>query len=816
MKLKFLFAIALMINICFKAYPQNGTGKINGVVQDDQGKTLAGATVALHVDTGSASKTIKIADKNGAFAFKNLAKGAYMITCTNVGFNTYNTGRLMIDEAHLVIVLPVMILQASKKRTLKEVIVTAKRPLIEQKIDRTIVNVDAMLTAAGSNALEVLSKSPGVIVGLNDDISLNGKNNVLVLIDDKPTYMSAQDLAAYLRTLPGGVLDKLELMSNPPARYDASGGAIINIVLKKNKLSGFNGGVSLGYNQGGYARTNDALNVNYRTPRSNIFSNLSYSHDQNFSNETYNRHFFNNDGSSNSSVVQNSRYNYYSNAWNGRIGFDYFVSSKTTIGIIFTGSTRPKTDLFTYRSNQYNGNMQLDSVGRGYTDGNYQSKNLGINLNLQHKFDSTGSVLTIDLDHINFNSGSSQFSPADVYLPDGSLISDQQRLFTFPSNVNIYAGKIDYTHPLAGKAELDAGFKSSYVSTDNHSNWFNQQGDNFIPDYSQTNHFRYDENINSAYVNLKKEWKRWGAQGGLRLENTLSKGHQFSNPAIDDSAFTKRYTSLFPSLYFSYKLDTIGNNTLVLSYSKRIHRPGYQQLNPFLFFQDQHSYASGNPDLVSNFNQFFELRYTYKRYLGITVGYWSGNNGLNPVTQAIGDVFITKPYNFINNRTYSIIPYFSLNPTQWWTLHLNAVLLYIINKGTAGGITINQKANVHEIETSNEFQLSKTWGAELYGFFPGKQAFAQSAGGSVYNTSAGVQKSILQGLGTIRLNVNDIFNTLVNRNQTTDISRVSAFSTRETDTRRVGLSFTYRFGKAANARRRNNTGSAEDEKGRTN
>ncbi|MDB5091352.1 MAG: TonB-dependent receptor plug [Mucilaginibacter sp.] len=816
MKLKFLFAIALVITICFNAYPQNGTGKISGVVRDDQGKTLAGATIALQTDTVTTSKTIKIADKNGAFAFKNLVKGTYMITCTNVGFKAYSTGRLRIDETRQLIVLPVIVLQAANKQTLKEVVVTAKKPLIEQKIDRTIVNVDAMLTAAGSNALEVLSKSPGVIIGPNDDISLNGKNNVLILIDDKPTYMSAQDLAAYLRTLPGGVLDKLELMSSPPARYDASGGAIINIVLKKNKLSGFNGGISLGYNQGVYARTNNALNINYRTPKFNIFSNLSYSHDQNFSNETYNRYFFNNDGSSNSSIVQNSRYTYLSNAWNGRIGFDYFVSPKTTVGIMFTGSTRPKTDLLTYQSNQYNGSMQLDSVGRGYTDGNYQSKNFGINLNLQHKFDSAGRVLTIDLDHINFNSGSSQFSPADVYLPDGSLINDQQRLFTFPSNVNIYAGKIDYTHPLVGKAEFDAGFKSSYVSTDNHSNWFNRQGNNLVPDYGQTNHFRYDENINSAYVNLKKEWKRWGAQGGMRLENTLSKGHQLSNPAIADSSFTKRYTSLFPSLYLSYKLDTIGNNTLVLSYSKRIHRPGYQQLNPFLFFHDQHSYSSGNPDLVPNFNEFFELRYAYKRYFGITVGYWSGNNGLNPVTQAIGDIFITKPYNFVNNRTYSFIPYFSLNPTQWWTLHLNAVLLYIINKGNAGGITINQKANVHEIETSNEFRLSKTWSAELDGFFPGKQAFAQSTGGSVYNVSAGVQKSILQGLGTISLNANDIFNTLVNHNQTTDINRVSAFSTMETDTRRVGLSFTYRFGKAANARKRNNTGSAEDEKGRTN
>jgi len=816
MSVKFIFLVPLFVVFANKIYSQTAAGKISGTVRDFQNKPLSGATVTLHGFPDTTKTATRIADQTGGFVFKNIVKGSYVITCTAISFRAYTTGRLIIDDAHGNIDLPVIVLQPIDKQTLKEVTITARKPLIEQKIDRTIINVDAMISAAGSSALEVLSKSPGVIVGANDDISLNGKNNVLVLIDDRPTYMSPQDLAAYLRSLPGGMLDKLELMSNPPARYDASGGAIINIVLKKNRLAGFNGTINLGYNQGIYARVNNALNINYRTPKFNLFGSVSYGLDKNYSNETYNRYFTNADGSANSTVLQTSRYTYQSDAWNGRLGMDYFVSPKTTIGFIFTGNTRPKTDLFSYQSNQYNSSMQPDSIGRGHTAGNYQSNNAGINFNLQHKYDSTGTVLNADLDYLKYSSGSTQLSPIDVYLPDGTLISDNQRVFTFPSNINIYAAKIDFTRPLPGKAEFDAGAKTSFVKTDNHSNWFNNQAGSLVPDYSQTNHFRYDENIHSAYINLKKQWKRWGGQTGLRLENTESKGRQLSNPVIPDSAFTNRYTNLFPSLYLSYKIDTSGNNTLVLSYSKRTHRPGYQQLNPFLFFRDQYSYSSGNPNLVPDFSHYFELRYTYKQYFGVTAGYWRGDNEMNPVTQATGNIFITRPYNFINNREYALIPYFSLEPTRWWSLHLNAVLLYIINKGSAGGITLNQRANVHEIETSNDFTLGKKWRAQLEGFFPGKQTFGQSSGAAVYNISAGLQKTIMRGSGTIRLNANDIFHTMVNHSETTGINNVSAFSTRETDTRRVALLFSYRFGKVANARKRNNAGSAEDEKGRTN
>ncbi|MES2378931.1 MAG: TonB-dependent receptor [Bacteroidota bacterium] len=802
--------ILLLVVICSsQTYAQKGGGQISGQVKDPQGKPLAGATVVLQNLPDSLKRQSAIAGQNGEFVFTGIVKGSYVLHVSHIGFQTFLASNLLIDDAYP-IQLPLIILQPAAGNALKEVVIISKKPLVEQRIDRTVVNVDAMVSAASSNALDVLAKSPGVMVGANDDITLNGKNNLLVLIDDRPTYMTGQSLIAYLRSLPGSMLDKLELISNPPARYDANGNAIINIVLKKNQAAGFTGAINLGYIQGVYARSNNALNVNYRTPKFNLFSNIGYSHDQNFSGQTYRRYF------PSSAILQTSRSTYSSNAYNGRIGMDYFASPKTTFGIILTGSTRPKTDLFNYTASQYNSLMLLDSVGRGSTSGNYPSQNYGVNLNLQHRFDQTGKVLAVNIDQLNYLTGSNQLSPVEVYLPNGNLRSSRQRVFTSPSNIHIYAGKADYTFPMAGKAELSAGLKLSYVNTGNQSSWFDQQGSNLVVDYRKSDHFQYHENINSAYLNLKKDWKQWAVQAGLRLEQTNAGGHQLSNPAMPDSTFTKHYTNLFPSLYLLHKLDSLGNHTLVLSYSRRIRRPSYQQLNPFLFFQDQYSYNGGNTSLSPSFTQYVELRYSYKQYFGLTLSYGGGNNGINSLTQAAGNLLITRPFNCFDGRLIGVIPYISFNPVKWWTLNLNAVILFQTIKGSINGVTLDQHISTHEIETTNQFQLGKNWSAELNGFFPGSQTYGQSKNDAIYNISTGIQKRILHGQGTIRLNANDLLNTLTLHSQTLGINGVSAFNTRASDTRYLGLSFTYRFGKAANARKRNDNGSAEEEKGRTN
>ncbi|OCX53721.1 hypothetical protein BEL04_05365 [Mucilaginibacter sp. PPCGB 2223] len=797
---------------------QLGNGHINGTVVDPKHTPLAGATVILCAQTDTTIRQTRIAGQSGAFIFERLAEGNYVLRVTCVGYYTFDLRQLMISKTQPSLALPAIILQPNQRQSLKEITISAKKPLIEQRIDRTIVNVDAMLSASGGNALEALSKSPGVMVDLNDDISLNGKRNVLVLIDGRPTYMSGADLAAYLRSLPAGMLDQFELITNPPAQYDATGGAVINIILKKNRAQGFNGGISLAYNQGKYARSNNALNLNYHNSNFNLFGNLSYSLDQNYSAESYSRFFDNPDGSLNNHTTQNSFYHQSSNGFNGRVGLD-FSRPNTTFGLMLTGNTRPKNDRLSY-TNQMHGNNQLpDSSATGNTDGQYTSQNINLNLNLLHKFDKQGTQVTADLDAVYLDADGNQQSDLTSYQAGGVLSGIQQRIFLTPGNTRIYAAKSDFTHPLSGKAEFTAGIKSSMVINDNALNWFNQSSSVNQPDYSKSNRFRYAENINAVYLNLKKSWKQLGFQAGLRLENTNASGHQFGNILTADSVFTRHYTNVFPSVYLSYKLDSAGHSRLTLSYSQKIRRPGYQQLNPFLFYRDQYSYTTGNLALVPTPTNGFGLQYNFRQYVSISAGYGWGNNQAQLLTQALGNVLITRPYNFINNQNFAFVPYVSFDPLKWWTLHANAVLIYIINKGSAQGVRVDQRTNIHEIETSNEFRIGPDWSAELDGFFPGKQSFGQqAANSSVYNISAALRKNMLKGQGSFTLTINDLLNTFNrSQSQTIGIDRVAAFSTKETDIRRIGLAFSYRFGKQANARKRDhNNGGAEDEKGRTN
>lgn len=249
---------------------------ITGTVRDIKNEAIPGATIKLLKATDSTLLKGELSNENGKFQLNNLIDGTYVLAITAIGHKPYRSVTLSIDDAHKNIVLPIIVLLPAKDVALKEVVVTAKRPLLERDIDKTIVNVDAMISAASSNTLEVLEKTPGITVSNDGDISLNGKSGVLVLIDGRATYMSGADLAIYLKSLPGGLLDKIELMDNPPAKYDATGSAVINIRLKKNRVGGFTGNISEGYSQGVYGKNNGAINLNYLYKKLNLFTNVGY------------------------------------------------------------------------------------------------------------------------------------------------------------------------------------------------------------------------------------------------------------------------------------------------------------------------------------------------------------------------------------------------------------------------------------------------------------------------------------------------------------------------------------------------------------
>ncbi|RBQ09933.1 carboxypeptidase-like regulatory domain-containing protein [Pedobacter miscanthi] len=383
MKFKLMAFLAVWMNIAFTfAQVQTPASRIYGRVLDAEGKSIEFATAALLKDSVLLKTTFT--EKDGVFSFDKLAYGKYLIKISVVGSPIYKTDTLVVDASHTVMALSDIKISTGGTN-LKEVNVSGQKAFVERKIDRTVVNVDALISNAGTTPLDVLSKSPGVNVDQNGAISLKGKSGVAIFIDDKPTYLSGSDLENYLRSLPSSSLDQIELMTNPPAKYDAAGnGGVINIKTKKTKSAGFNGGINLSLNQGELSRSNNSFNFNYRKDKINVFGNLSYNLNNSFTDLDLNRKYKNNDGSAKSYFNQNSYFRRHGNTFNLKTGLDYYVSDKTTWGVVFTGMNRISKQVNNNTSNLSNASMQLDSVIRAENIDQIKYQNAGVNLNYRH------------------------------------------------------------------------------------------------------------------------------------------------------------------------------------------------------------------------------------------------------------------------------------------------------------------------------------------------------------------------------------------------------------------------------------------------
>ena len=552
MRIPILFAIALLI-YCSGTHAQN-SGKITGSIQSssENKPELAAATIILLKAKDSTAVKYAIASKDGSFTFENIKNGKYLVGVTATGYRKGYSQNFEITSTDKMIQLPAVLLNAATK-TMNAVTVTAKRPMIEQKIDRTIVNVEASIANAGSNALEVLEKSPGISVDKDGNISLKGKEGVIVLVDGRQTYLGGADLTNYLRSLNASQMDQIEIMTNPPAKYDASGNSgIINIKIKKNRELGYNGSVNASYGQGIYPKYNEGVNLNFRKNKLNLFTNLGHNYSQNLSTLTIQRNFRNiNTKEILSHFEQEANNKTVSKSYNAKFGLDYFASKNTTLGIVFSGflnNRSGRNNNLTYISDAHTNPVKQT---RATLDNKQQWKNFSTNINFRRALDTIGSDLTADFDYSQY---SSQNNPVMINVDFDAFGNPTYAADTLlgglPQDIEIYSGRIDYTKALKKGARFEAGLKSSIVETDNNAVYDSIINGKPVHDFNRSNYFIYRENINAAYVNLNKPInKKWGAQVGLRLENTNAKGTQVTT----GEQFNRQYTQLFPTAFLQYK-----------------------------------------------------------------------------------------------------------------------------------------------------------------------------------------------------------------------------------------------------------------------
>jgi hypothetical protein len=757
-----------------------------------------------------------VTNKEGGFIFSDVPAGTYHIRISAIGYESVAGASFNIAAGDKILDLPAFDL-VRKNNELQAVAVFSKKPFIEQKNDRILVNVDASPANAGTTVMDVLEKSPGVSVDKDGNISLKGKQGVTIMIDNRPTYMSAAQLATYLRSLPSSAIDQLEIMSNPSAKYDAAGNSgIINLKTKKNKARGFNGSATFTYTQGEYAKPGGSLNLNDRENKFNFFLNGGYTYWQGFQDLNINRNYLDaGTDNINSIFTQNTHMKFLSPELNLKLGADYFLDSKTTFGIVLSGYQNNETDNSISNITLKNASDIPDSLVQSIGNIHGKWSNGTVNLNFRRQFDSSGRELTADADYIYYKSSSDQLFQNYTYDPNMKPLSSNTLSGDLPSTINIYSFKTDYTHPFQNDFKLEAGLKTSFVATDNKANYYDVTGNEYIPDTTKTNYFVYHENINAVYFNLTKKYKKWNFQAGLRIENTNYDGHQYGNIYTvnnNDSSFKKSYVNAFPTAYISYELND--KNTFNMNFGRRIDRPDYGDLNPFLFFLDEYTYQAGNPYLQPQISTNIELSHTYHNMLTTTLNYSNTQNFFAETFQQEGHATIVRRGNIGRRENAGIAISLNMPFTKWW----NATIYVNANYNHYTGDLYGEALDVHAIQgmgnMTNMFKFKHGWSAELSGWYRTSgiegQIYVQPMG----QTSAAIAKQIMKEKGTLKLGVRDIFYTQQVKGSI-NFQQTDATFHNTRDSRQLSLTFTYRFGHTVKGAQNNqHSGGADDESSR--
>lgn len=803
----FLFATAMSV-------AQN-KGTIKGSVSNSDGNQLGGILITLLQSDGTTLAKTNLTESDGSFSFEELPLSSYFVSITLNEYENFISAAIVVNEQNTVVQLPKIVLKKNEAIQLNEVKIDKKVPFVVQKVDRTIVNPDALISNAGGNALDVLSKSPGVSVDENGNVKLRGKSGVTIFIDDKPTYLTGTELESYLKSLPSNAIKQVEIMTNPPAKYEASGnGGIINIVTKRSKLQGFNGNASLNYGQGKYARTMDNVNLNYNAPKFAVFSNLSYTNAETYHDLTIERRFKNDDGSPKSSFEQNTYLKSSRQSYNGRLGFDYYLSEKSTIGIVAKGlinkNESPRYNYATFRD----ADGTIEQIVTADNLEKVDFKNGTITLNYRQQFAKPDQLLTTDFDFVTYSATIDQlYKNAVVDLVGTDSSNDIQNGY-LPSTINIYALKSDYTTPLKNDSKLDFGAKVSVTKTDNNAVYTKTtQEDGTQPNYDLSNHFFYDEIISAAYVNYTKSFKRVDIQAGLRFEDTELKGKQLGNLGGKPySEFRNNYNSLFPTLYASYKIDSLATKTMNLSYGKRVERPFYKDLNPFSSPLDQFTYYEGNPFLKPTFGHNFSLTYNYTELLSTSFSYSYGKDEIKETIEIIDEIYYSRPNNIGKSNQYVLSVQSRFNPVKWLTTIVYSEVNYSRFKSQLYDQTLDSKGTYWFFNATNSIQFSKKWSGEISGQYLSESVDAQFTVGDFGFVSIGCQKKILKDLGTLKFNLSDVFFTNRIRGTINNLGTTEANWYGPRDTRILSVTFSYRFGKnTSNKAKYNGTGSESEQ-----
>lgn len=783
-------------------------GIIKGSIINEQNKPVPHITILLKPGKDSTGYKTQISDDAGAFSFNTLQTGTYSIEITSVNFEKISLANIKITKDTSIVNAGVILLKI-QQHILTDVTVKNQRPFIERKIDKTVVNIENSIINAGTTALEMMRKLPGVQITETGQITLNGKSAVNVFIDGKATLLSQEDLTNLLRSTPSENIQKVEIMTNPSAKYDAAGsGGIINIVKKKNKKEGLSGSVNGNYTQSNYGSYNSGFTLGFKNKKYNLFFTNAYVYDKTLFNRDVTNEIFNPDSSLKAEQSSNTNTVSTDKAYTPSLGIDLYLSKKTTLSLSGSFKTASSNNTINAWMDNFDNNKTKISTGTFLGSNNDKLVNYATGIHLDQQLDTSGKNLIIDLDYVDYKNTPTQAITSTLYDTTGNFTSRSNTLLNGNRRLNIYVAKADYSQPIMKNARLEIGWKSSFVKSDNNYIFYNKVGGQNLIDSSQSDHSVNKENINAAYLNINAEYKKWTLQTGLRAEHTWSEGEQlFSGLSVKQN-----YVRLFPSVFLDYKIND--RHGLNIKIGKRTDRAAYGEMIPFRRALSPTLYFMGNPNLRPQFSYHGEIMYAYQNALFITFGYDIYHDYIRTIPFLDSNLTtVTRvPSNIQGAHSWNIDISYSKQLTTWWTTNNSLSFYQKAFKGALNGFSLNNKGMVSVyLNSENSFTITNKLSAECSFEYSTKRQLINSTYGGYNVLSFGVKQQVFKNKGAFVLNLNNVLQG-EDRSVTDKYNDLNQYSYWRFYSRSISLTFTYRFGTGKAIKSAAGSGASEEQK----
>jgi hypothetical protein len=730
-------------------------GKLSGKVVDESGAALSYATAAILQASDNKLVTGGVSDDAGKFALKTPAAGRYILRISVIGYAEVNTEAFEVKDAGFSRDFGTISLKQDTK-VLKEVTVQSLRPTITSHADKLVVSVEGTALAAGNTAYEVLAKSPGVFIDQDGNIQLNGKGGIRIMIDGKLTFLSGRELQTLLQGMSAENLKDIEIIANPSSKYDAEGTAgILNINLKKNTMAGINGSVNIGGQYNGMSSYSSGANINYKKGKWSSFANVDVSRRIFYRDAVFTREF--NTPESSVGFRMNGRQEDIRIAPSLRFGADYDITDKHSIGMSANLYYQTMESQFNTSTFQGNGDAAKDSliIASNLIDGRFS--NSTFNVHYMGKLDTSGTTLAADIDYVTIiNNTDSRF--INQYQQINSDFPPRMVLLSSdnPSNYNIFSAKTDFTRPFTKDTKMELGAKASHVVSDNNLMFFIDTENTRIPDIGRTSHFIYKENIYAAYANFNtKLSKQWSLQSGLRAEQTVGKG----NLLTTNTTFTRNYLDFFPSVFLLQQISK--NYQITYKYSRRINRPRYESMNPFVFYLDPYTYAQGNPNLMPAYTHSFEATQTFKSSYILTLGYSHTKDFIAEIPEQFPEtkltVFTQTNVELFKNFNANLVAPFKISKN--WEMNNNLTVAYQDFTVEQAGNTFRNQQVFYYAQSTQNIRLPEKLMLEINTGYQGPLAFGLYKISSFWWVDAGVKRSFMKDKMELAINVTDLFRT---------------------------------------------------------